>query len=1008
MKKSFLLLFVIITAILFSQIQWQHNGIPVRGGDYIEWFKCAVPIDDDVIYIWSDARRGDRDLWAQKVDVNGNKLWSEDVLICGAIDEQEDVVAVKNENNEVFNAWPDRRVLLDRNIYAQKIDENGNILWQQDGLPVCTAEDLQTHPKIVDDENGGAFFFWRDYRGEGGYDIYGIHLLYNGEIAEGWEMNGNPIADEYSAQEQHSVCKDGNGGAIISWQDRITTENYDLFAQRVTCSGEFLWDNGGKIICNAPNSQERVKIISDENSDLIFVWRDKRNENDGDIYAQKIALNGNFLWENEVEVCVENGIQRKPQLVNSSDNSVIIVWEDGRNNFYYKDIYAQKIDTNGNILWGEAGISICNEDYDQYQIDIIADNNGGTWISWSDGRDNGYPNDDIYFQHLNSNGDILLAEDGNPICNEYYTQSNSKLVENNSNTFFVLWGDARTGSTELYVQTFDNEGNFNLPENGIKLKAGISGDMFDHTIIANGDNPIFLWEDSRHCSGREIYLQILNSDGSGVFEEDGIPITQFTGNYQRNFDCVYEQDSNCIAVVWEEIPGDFKHIYAQGIDLEGNFLWSEQGIQLADVVCSQENPHISKSNDRYYLGWSDHRDIFNPDIYGQSIIDGELQWSDQGVQISNREGWDELCDVVENFYIWEGWIGTYHTNIFVQSIDEYGNPSPGWSAEGLEVCGAEERQQNPKGLLVPEGLLIIWEDNRGDDYDIYGQLISADGNILWQQDGVPLVSYENEQDLPKIIYEEGIFYLVWEDFRSSTSYDIYQQKYDMTGTVLWESDLLIASGENDQTRPDIVKAGDKFLITYEDRIETIEDSFQRDIKAQLVSKEGVIFWENTGLTICDARYCQQKPLAVSNGQNDVYVAWQDERILVEGIDPIDLFAQKLYIDPLNIEDDEVIDQTGITLSHFPNPFGSSTTISFNLTTEHTESTEINIYNIKGQKVKTLDLSGNCRINVKATESLSHIVWNGKDESGKQVSSGIYFYKLKNGKYSITKKMLRIE
>ena len=108
-----------------------------------------------------------------------------------------------------------------------------------------------------------------------------------------------------------------------------------------------------------------------------------------------------------------------------------------------------------------------------------------------------------------------------------------------------------------------------------------------------------------------------------------------------------------------------------------------------------------------------------------------------------------------------------------------------------------------------------------------------------------------------------------------------------------------------------------------------------------------------------------------------------------------------------IDDEQLIDDDH-RLSNYPNPFGSSTTISFNLTTEHTENKEINIYNIKGQKVKTLDLSGNCRINVKATESLSHIVWNGKDESGKQVSSGIYFYNLKNGKYSFTRKMLLIE
>ncbi len=83
----------------------------------------------------------------------------------------------------------------------------------------------------------------------------------------------------------------------------------------------------------------------------------------------------------------------------------------------------------------------------------------------------------------------------------------------------------------------------------------------------------------------------------------------------------------------------------------------------------------------------------------------------------------------------------------------------------------------------------------------------------------------------------------------------------------------------------------------------------------------------------------------------------------------------------------------LVLQNYPNPFTTQTSISFNLTTEHTESTELIIYNIKGQKVRTLECFNS--FEAKATESLSHIVWNGEDDSGKPVNSGIYFYKLKS-------------
>ena len=91
----------------------------------------------------------------------------------------------------------------------------------------------------------------------------------------------------------------------------------------------------------------------------------------------------------------------------------------------------------------------------------------------------------------------------------------------------------------------------------------------------------------------------------------------------------------------------------------------------------------------------------------------------------------------------------------------------------------------------------------------------------------------------------------------------------------------------------------------------------------------------------------------------------------------------------------------IMLANYPNPFNPSTTISFSLNTENTEDTEIIIYNIKGQKVKTL-------IDDQYSKGAHSVIWDGRDENNQSVSSGLYFYKLSSGKEVQVKKMLLLK
>jgi agmatine/peptidylarginine deiminase len=119
-------------------------------------------------------------------------------------------------------------------------------------------------------------------------------------------------------------------------------------------------------------------------------------------------------------------------------------------------------------------------------------------------------------------------------------------------------------------------------------------------------------------------------------------------------------------------------------------------------------------------------------------------------------------------------------------------------------------------------------------------------------------------------------------------------------------------------------------------------------------------------------------------------------------------------------DEYQVPQPGITvLYNYPNPFNPSTTISFNLTTslrqgsagqaENTENIELVIYNLKGQKVKTLDVATRPSTPLRMTQARGNtytVTWDGTDYNNKPVSSGVYLYQLKVRDKSLqTRKML---
>ncbi|MGI6198854.1 MAG: FlgD immunoglobulin-like domain containing protein, partial [Candidatus Cloacimonadaceae bacterium] len=98
-----------------------------------------------------------------------------------------------------------------------------------------------------------------------------------------------------------------------------------------------------------------------------------------------------------------------------------------------------------------------------------------------------------------------------------------------------------------------------------------------------------------------------------------------------------------------------------------------------------------------------------------------------------------------------------------------------------------------------------------------------------------------------------------------------------------------------------------------------------------------------------------------------------------------------------VSNDDNVQQVITALKgNFPNPFNPTTNIAYSL--KETAKVKIEIYNLKGQLVKTL-------VNDTLPKGEHRTTWNGQDQHGNSVSSGIYFYKMQVGDYTSTMKMM---
>lgn len=434
-----------------SSALWAVNGVNICD---VEGSKYNPHVTSDglggAIIAWRDFRSGSGRIYAQKIDANGNFQWRPEGVDCLA----DGVPTVASDGQG--GAYLLLTVPWDRNsdIYVQRISANGNLLWEETGKAICAEENDQAYGRIVSYGVGGAVIVWRDSR-NGSYDIYAQKIVADGTVL--WETDGVAICTGEEFQSYPQITTDNAGGAIVTWFQSYgegSTYRANIYIQHIDAGGNRQWGQSGVPVSNVQFSELfPSQLVSDGSGGAIVTWAGIRGDGYDmdyvDVYAQKVNAKGVIQWAPEgVAICTADDMQFKQQIVADGTGGAIIAWQDYRRD---SDIYIQAVAPDGTVKWRTDGILLCGAANDQLTPQLVSDGRGGAIATWKDNR----WGRDIYAMKVSEFGSVVtILETYAARLDGYEIVIEWSLVEITANAGFYI--SRAEGDFEVFEQLQDH------------------------------------------------------------------------------------------------------------------------------------------------------------------------------------------------------------------------------------------------------------------------------------------------------------------------------------------------------------------------------------------------------------------------------------------------------------------------------------------------------------------------------------------------------------------------
>lgn len=300
-------------------------------------------------------------------------------------------------------------------------------------------------------------------------------------------------------------------------------------------------------------------------------------------------------------------------------------------------IYAQRLESLGNICWGDSAVRIYA--VPNYDYDVCPDGFGGMWLAISYVPD-GSNYADLWLQFINSEGEVALGDSGLVVSSAPHDQRYPKVCLDGEGGVYVVWDDWRppyTAGGSLFMQRFDAHGNpMWEPEDGLF----IFEERWFHQIIPDGENGFILHSNPGAADYNTVYR--ISPGGEILWSRDHVSWYHWAKIVPGEPGFFY------LGFTLGPFFYDYVAMYGQRMDIDGRTYWPTwPGGQLgAEMAYFQNKDTFSETYEDfafdypYFYGVVDilyeDEPYENPrELYVQALdLNGHKMYRDQGTLVA--------------------------------------------------------------------------------------------------------------------------------------------------------------------------------------------------------------------------------------------------------------------------------------------------------------------------------------------------------------------------------------
>ena len=941
---------IILIMVLTIGVIWAWEEDVLLATSYYQQWKKSTLADEIIYSCWEEEADSSFVIKVQGLNREGEEIWDEPAEIIPSQPICEDYQLCAEEDGFVFLSWKSYTAeYIFEGIYVQKIDSNCQLMWGETG---------HTYPfpyfnYTIESDHTGSIYVFQNYSNI----IRCWHIGEDGEILANWD---NGIVVGIINRLDHEITEDGD---IALFRNLMYIEEPGMYFQILQGDGSYFYEDYG-IWCGDSNS-DTAEMEAMPNGGYLLAW-----VYEDELQGNVLLSNGELLYEDAVFLGNSGESDYLHEMeyqagschlsFNNEDDEQISVWT-------YNDEFQET---------GEMQIF----PYCYYPYNIQFKPNGNVLI-----RD-GYYNSRRLMEY-DEDGGLVSPEEGWITDVEHF----SYIGGNDEGECFVeLETRENIRTTNYILQGFDQESELIYENEGYLLNQNIYLFGRECEILKMEDKTVFGWWESG-SNMITYWLQYLDENGEPLLSDGGYELISRENDYGEYKIMLKEENSMLITESYSDWSWPYEYNYLKlhkvVFNEEPYFEWGVEGIILTEG--NYDEVELQKrGEDSYFIYWEGENEIAR----GQLIIDGECLLPEDynlGINVGSiiSLSGDYCLFKLEN---------EYRITFWNEELEPVWDESVLLTTSGYfdgDVCT----------FIEDDNLVVYWVSNEAafpNNYTwrIKKQIITPEGEKLLSNYGDMI--YDNGEDEIRGYYILDDLDLIL--VLCGNNYEFLFKYMTIEGEILNEEYYSIP-GLNGREVEDIYSRQGYLVI--KTRFYDNENGIQLGFGMYDLEGNSVAGLPDSGFALNDNNNIAEALCT----DEEIFWVWEKEKILNEEYFYYDICAQKMDYVSNDAEEEEIVNNIA-SLRAYPNPFNPEITIQWDIS-DGAEQVELDIYNIKGQRVRKLKIdqtSSNSGSTKNVKSKINKVVWNGKDNDGKLMPTGIYLIRCQSGTEKLNKKVLLLK